>query len=87
MATKKKTEEVKPESGRAWKGGDTIRLTAAPVYNTAGATVRAMELTGIYRIWAALPINGRYRICKAMNEVGIARGILGYVNEQDMKEV
>lgn len=62
------------------KAGQAVTLNRVPLYSSSSAKIKARYISGIYYIWSASPVGGRYRITNAKNRVGIKGQVTGWID-------
>ena len=77
---KKEAAEKKEDTKAPVEAGMKLALSKVPVYSTATATQRAGTVTGIYYLWSAQKVGGRYRITNAAGRVGKTGQVTGWID-------
>ena len=67
-------------TGKVIKAGQTVQLEKVPLYSTATKKIKTRNISGVYYVWSASPINSRYRITNSKDRVGAAGQVTGWVD-------
>ena len=62
------------------KAGQPVQFAKVPLYSTAATKLKARNISGVYYVWSASPINNRYRITNSTARVGVAGQVTGWVD-------